>query len=210
MKTSESIKAISKALTGFQRDLEEPTKDAANPFFKNKYVTLDKLLESIRPALIKNGLSFVQSPGGDGETITVTTLLMHESGEWIECDPLALKAAKVDPQGAGSAVTYARRYSLSAVLGVTWDEDDDGAKASNVPLEKRQTAKATPQKGQEEDVSSVLRAIADGAKKHDMPTAQITELIYKRYGKSSSKELTMQQALDLKKHIDQSYAAESA
>ena len=80
-------------------------------------------------------------PGGDGQQITITTILMHESGEWMESEPFTLKATKIDPQGAGSAVTYGRRYSLSAILGVAWDADDDGAAASN-PIKTKQPEQA--------------------------------------------------------------------
>ena len=118
MNKSEQINEIGKALVAFQTDVKDPSRDANNPFFKSKYVTLDNLLQAVRPLLAKHGLSFVQSPSGDGEKISITTLLIHESGQWIEGEPLLLKAAKADPQGAGSAVTYGRRYSLSSVLGV--------------------------------------------------------------------------------------------
>lgn len=130
MNKSEEINEIGKALVAFQMEVKDPSRDANNPFFKSKYVTLDNLLQAVRPLLAKHGLSFVQSPSGDGENISVTTLLMHESGQWIESNPFLLKAAKADPQGAGSAVTYGRRYSLSSVLGVAWDDDDDGNNAS--------------------------------------------------------------------------------
>lgn len=128
MKSSESIKNIALALAAFQGEVKDPSKDGKANY--GKYVQLNGLLETIRPALSKHGLSFLQFPSGDGTLITITTLLMHTSGEWIESDPFCLKAQRVDPQGAGSAVTYGRRYSLSSVLGVAWDEDDDGNKAS--------------------------------------------------------------------------------
>lgn len=128
MRMSESIKNIATSLVAFQGEVKDPSKDGKANY--GKYVQLDALLEVIRPALSKQGLSFLQFPGGDGQVITITTLLMHTSGEWIESDPFGLKAQKVDPQGAGSAVTYGRRYSLSSVLGLAWDEDDDGNKAS--------------------------------------------------------------------------------
>lgn len=136
MQRSESIAKLADALAKFQSEVSDPDKGGVNTFFKNgkgegsKYVELDDLLQAVRPTLSKHGLSFVQSPGGDGQIITITTLLMHSSGEWIEFEPLSLKAVKTDPQGAGSAITYGRRYSLSAILGVAWDADDDGNKAS--------------------------------------------------------------------------------
>ena len=128
MKKSESTIELAKALAKFQSEIKDPSKSGKANY--GKYVTLDELLESIRPVLSQNGLSFLQFPGGDGQLITITTVLLHSSGEWIESEPFTLKPQKVDPQGAGSAVTYGRRYSLSAILGVAWDADDDGTAAS--------------------------------------------------------------------------------
>lgn len=130
MKKSESTIELAKALAKFQSEIKDPSKSGKANY--GKYVTLDELLESIRPVLFQNGLSFLQFPGGDGQLITITTVLLHSSGEWIESEPFTLKSQKVDPQGAGSAVTYGRRYSLSAILGVAWDTDDDGAGSSRV------------------------------------------------------------------------------
>jgi hypothetical protein len=126
MNKSESIKGLATALCAFQGEVKNPPKSADNPFYKSKYTTLDVLIDTAKPLLQKNGLSYLQSSSGDGERISVTTLLMHNSGEWIESDPLVLRADKATAQGAGSAVTYARRYALAAVLGLASDEDDDG------------------------------------------------------------------------------------
>ncbi|HEY3425810.1 MAG TPA: ERF family protein, partial [Negativicutes bacterium] len=80
-------------------------------------------------------------PSGNGQDITISTILLHNSGEWMEFEPLTLKAVKADPQGAGSAITYGRRYALSSILGVAWDEDDDGNKASQGGSKEKQSAK---------------------------------------------------------------------
>lgn len=125
MKHSDELKNIAKALAKFQADIKDPARDKDNPYFESKYVALDGLLDAVRPVLATNGLSFIQSPVSNGQDMGVTTLLMHDSGEWIESDPFVLHAVKNDPQAGGSAITYARRYSLSAVLGVAWDDDDD-------------------------------------------------------------------------------------
>lgn len=129
MNKSESIKNFAAAMANFQGEVKNPPKSADNPFYKSKYTTLDVLIDTAKPLLEKNGLSYIQSCSGDGSNITVTTLLMHSSGEWIESDPLVLKADKATAQGAGSAITYARRYALAAVLGLASDEDDDGNNA---------------------------------------------------------------------------------
>ena len=144
MKKSESTIELAKALAKFQSEIKDPSKSGEANY--GKYVTLDELLESIRPVLSQNGLSFLQFPGGDGQLITITTVLLHSSGEWIESEPFTLKSQKVDPQGAGSAVTYGRRYSLSAILGVAWDTDDDGQASSHaiVSTTERKAEPPTP------------------------------------------------------------------
>lgn len=126
MNKSESIKELAVALSKFQGEIKNPANTANNPFFKSKYAPLNDVLNLVRPILSKNGLSVVQAPSGDGENIIVTTALLHESGEYIEFSPLVLKADKATAQGAGSAITYARRYAISAILGISSEDDDDG------------------------------------------------------------------------------------
>jgi hypothetical protein len=138
MRTSENINEIAKALSKFQADVKNPSNSAVNPQFKSKYAPLDVVINTVKPVLADNGLSFIQSTGSFGEAIIVTTLLMHESGQWIESDPLTLPAYQTkgggvkefNAQGAGSSLTYARRYSLSAILGLSSEDDDDGNHAS--------------------------------------------------------------------------------
>ena len=130
MQHSESIAKIAEALAAFQSEVKDPARDGENPHFRSKYVQIDGLLAAVRPILSKHGLSIVQSTGGNGQDVSVSTMLLHNSGEWIETDALMIKPAKADPQGCMSAITYSRRYSLSAALGVAWDDDDDGNAAS--------------------------------------------------------------------------------
>jgi len=130
MKKSESIANIATALCDFQGEITNPKNTQANPFFKSSYSPLSEVINTTRPILAKHGLSVLQSPSGDGEHIIITTLLMHISGEWIEADPLVLKADKITAQGAGSAISYGRRYSLSAILGISSEMEDDGNHAS--------------------------------------------------------------------------------
>jgi len=132
MKRSESIVEISKALNQFHKIVEQPAKSAANPFFKSSYVPLEDVVEAITTACEEIGLSFTQWALTDDEgKVGVATLLMHESGEWIEYPPVMIRPSKVDPQQLGSAITYLKRYTLSAVFGITSDKDDDGEKAMN-------------------------------------------------------------------------------
>lgn len=146
MKHSDELKNLAKALAKFQADIKDPARDKDNPYFKSKYVALDGLLDAVRPVLAANGLSFIQSPVSNGQDMGVATLLMHDSGEWIESDPFMLHAVKNDPQAGGSAITYARRYSLSAVLGVAWDDDDD-ANTATKGHQSRSNAQNAPAKG---------------------------------------------------------------
>lgn len=127
MNKSDSIKEISKALATFHGKVGAVKKDADNPFFKSKYASLDSIVETIKAPLEESGLTYAQFPSG---TNGLSTILMHpESGEWIE-DTFTVPLAKSDPQGAGSAITYMRRYALGAILGLATETDDDGNGAS--------------------------------------------------------------------------------
>lgn len=130
MNRSESIKNLAAALSLFQGEVQNPKNTANNPYFNSKYAPLDAVINAIKPALSKHGLSYIQAPSTDGDKITITTMILHSSGEWIESEPLTLKAERVTAQGAGSAITYARRYALCAMLGISGEDDDDGNGAS--------------------------------------------------------------------------------
>jgi hypothetical protein len=141
MRQSESINALAAALASAQGEIEAAAKDRMNPHFKSRYATLAAAVEASRPALAKHGLAVIQSPTLSGaNTITLTSRLLHKSGEWLE-DDFMLPVAKFDPQGIGSALTYARRYAYCAMVGVIADEDDDGNAASQRPSNGQ--AKAT-------------------------------------------------------------------
>lgn len=202
MKHSDTLSAISKALAKFQGEVKDPAKDTNNPFFKSKYVPLDGLLNAVRPVLAANGLSFMQFLGGDGQTITVTTLLLHESGEWIESEPFPLKPVKTDPQAYGSACTYGKRYALSAALGIGWEEDDDGNDASQKPPQNAQQAAQSAKKqnttpNANDEKKTVLQRLTADMKQNGMGGDEMKMLLQKRYNKDSSKELTLSEARDL-------------
>ncbi|OZV11697.1 hypothetical protein CIW83_13685 [Tissierella sp. P1] len=126
MNKSDSITELAKVLATFQGEIKNLSNTATNPYYKSKYAPLNDVLNLVRPLLSENGLSVVQAASGGGENIVVTTTLIHESGEWMEFPSLVLKSDKATAQGAGSAITYARRYALSAVLGILSEDDDDG------------------------------------------------------------------------------------
>jgi hypothetical protein len=127
---SQEIKDLAAALVKAQANLKPASKDGTNPHFRSSYATLQSVWDAARLVLSPNGLSIVQSfEAGDGDTVSVTTTLLHTSGQFIG-GTLTLKPTKADPQGLGSAITYARRYALSAILGIVADDDDDGNAAS--------------------------------------------------------------------------------
>lgn len=129
MQKSESIAKVSAAIVAAQSELDNVAKDATNPHFRSGYASLPAILDTIRPVLAKHRLAVVQFPIDDGNGhVGVETTLLHESGEFIS-NQYGARVQKDDPQGAGSAITYARRYALAAVLAIG-QEDDDGQAAS--------------------------------------------------------------------------------
>jgi ERF superfamily len=132
MNTSKSTAQLTKALIAFHKQIAPIKKDAQNPHFRNTYASLAAIIEGINEPLTANGLSYVQFPSGVNG---LTTRLMHESGEWME-DTFTMTPSKNDPQGLGSAITYQRRYSLGAVLGIATEDDDDGNAASTPSTSK--------------------------------------------------------------------------
>lgn len=146
MNKSESIVEISKAMAKFQSEVKQPFKDANNPFFKSKYVPLESVVESITSIAPKHGISFVQwASNDDTGRVGVSTMIMHTSGEYIEFDPVYMNADKNTAQGAGALISYLKRYSLSAVFGITSDQDDDGNHASGNTNKPKQSPKARPE-----------------------------------------------------------------
>ncbi len=143
MNKSDTIGKLSKALTAVQSQIRPALKDSDNPFFKSKYADLNSVWETARELLAKNGLAVIQgNTVGEMGTIIVETVLSHESGEWIQSS-LSLPLAKHDPQGVGSAITYGRRYGLSAIVGIVADVDDDANAASGngQPSQRREPIK---------------------------------------------------------------------
>lgn len=125
------MKELTAALVAAQKEFAPIAKSATNPHFRNKFVPLSELIQTVLPTLNKHGLALSQHPvtGEDGST-GLCTFLLHVSGEEMHTT-MPLLLPKNDPQGQGSAITYARRYALMAILGVVGDEDDDAEKASS-------------------------------------------------------------------------------
>jgi len=126
---SQEIGELATALAKAQRQIKSAPKDAVNPHFRSRYADLPAVFDACREALATNGIAVSQIPiAVDGRQM-LRTFLLHTSGQYLAGDYI-LKPTKDDPQGMGSALTYARRYSLSSMVGVTSDDDDDGNAAS--------------------------------------------------------------------------------
>lgn len=144
METSPEINELATALSKAQSEITNTSKDATNPFYKSKYSTLAEVLTVVRMAFTPHGLAVMQHPSIEDGKVTVTTIITHSSGQWAKSSISA--AAGKNIQESGSAITYCRRYALSAIAGVS-QEDDDGedAKKNGVPpkQEKQEPPKTT-------------------------------------------------------------------
>jgi hypothetical protein len=120
---------IAEALANAQAELTDPAKDSVNPHFKSRYADLASILKCVRPVLARHGIAVTQTTGiTDSGAVILITALMWRGESIIGRYPVA--PVKADPQGYGSAMTYARRYALQAIVGVAADDDDDGNAAS--------------------------------------------------------------------------------
>ena len=159
---SENITELSKALLAVQRNLQPAIKDATNPFCKNRYATLNSVMDSCRNALLENGVLLTQYPVPvEGENLGLVTKLVHVDTGQYQASLAVIPLAKPDPQAMGSAFTYGRRYALSAMLGIISEEDDDGNAASapksyQVSKPKAAGNMPTARKGNRIPLSSLL------------------------------------------------------
>jgi hypothetical protein len=126
------MKQIATALVKAQKAFGPALKTATNPHFKSRYADLSACVEAVINGLNDNGIALVQQLHEAEHGVTVETVFIHESGEMLNCGKLFVPATKQDAQGFGSALTYARRYSLMAACGIA-PEDDDGNAASRKP-----------------------------------------------------------------------------
>lgn len=155
IETSAETGKLDAALAKAQGEIEAASKDKTNPAFKSRYADLTAVWAACRPALAKHGISLTQWPvhAEDGR-LHIVTRLAH-GGEWIKAH-FSLPVTKQDPQGYGSATTYAKRFTLAAALGIVADEDDDGNAASG-RQPPRQEVKQEPAKPVETLADAILR-----------------------------------------------------
>lgn len=190
---SETIGELTKGLAKFHSQLKQPKLNSENPFFHKNYLDLTGLQSAIDEAMKGTGLSYIQLVAGSNGQPTVRTVILHESGEFISSDTLQLRPDKTNPQGQGSAITYAKRYQLGAMFGISGEADDDGEAATNhqaqnrtyqqrqqaAPRQQRQQAASQPRqqapqpspeekqlKGLQQEYANVLdELVAQGAQK---------------------------------------------
>lgn len=168
MEMSDKIDQLAAALAVAQATIGTAVKDSTNPHFRSSYADLLSVWRAANPVLAANDLSVSQlcEPSTDGATVSVTTILMHKSGQWMR-GTLTMRPVKADPQGIGSAITYARRYALAAAVGVC-PEDDDGNAASSQAPPAADKPKPTKKPGPREQLLAAVKAWT-GVADEDMP-----------------------------------------
>lgn len=153
MKQSENLDLIIKALILANMEITNPKNTAENPYFHSKYAPLGDILTQIRPILTKYSLVLIQNVSTDDKFVSIETGIYHSSGQYLISDKLQMSADKNTAQAQGSAITYGRRYQVSAFLNIA-SEDDDDANSAN----KKQPEIPEKQKG---DISGALKAIKE-------------------------------------------------
>jgi hypothetical protein len=138
MNSSQTIVEISKALVKAQSKMGGAVKGASNPFFKSKYSDLNSVIEACKEELNNEGITVLQPVSSDEHGDYVETILLHTSGEYIS-SKMKLVLAKQDMQAYGSAISYARRYSLQSIVFIPSSEDDDGEKSMARPPAQAKT-----------------------------------------------------------------------
>lgn len=141
---AEETATLTQAFINAQIEFRHAKRDTDNPFYKSRYASFAEVWEAVAPSLAKNGLAVLQPITTDVNGIYVETILVHSSGEERSSKCPVLCKDKTNPQAMGSAVTYARRYSLASLLGVVIDDDDGNLASGNVVQQKETPKKASP------------------------------------------------------------------
>lgn len=193
---SPEIGELAAALCAAQAEFTAIPKTDTNPFFKSKYAGLPKVVEVASPIITKHGLAVSQWIGFDERGDTLTTILLHKSGQFME-GTMRLHLAKTDAQGQGSATSYARRYSYMAILGLVADEDDDGNKASRPARANAEAPKS--ERLSDGQRAKVLSALEDAGHPVELALAAV--------GVGSAEELTAAHARQIRLLLDNRQAA---
>lgn len=168
MNKSDSLSKFAPAFLAAQKKVDHATKNAQNPHLKNKYADLAEVIDTVVPVMNEAGIGILQLPGFADGRPTVTTMLLHESGEFV-AGTAETPVPKADPQGVGSGTTYLRRYSLAGFACIA-QEDDDGEGAKKAKAKEERPA-STPQ-----DVRDTAKAAAQDVNPGLMKKALIDEL----------------------------------
>lgn len=191
MEHSESVNQIAAALIAAQGDMESAKRTADNPFFKSKYADLAICIETARPVLKSHGLGVIQSADCDGDLAVVETMLIHTSGEWFKSRTV-LRPSKADPQGMGSAVTYARRYAYMAIIGMA-SEDDDGNAASQPGQNHSQVSRPTARQDSGVQLEAKRKAYFANAAKLGIDGDAAKQAVKEQFGLESFNDATVEQ-----------------
>ena len=165
---SDETKDIAQALSKAQSQIQNASKDSRNPHFNSDFASLAAIINATRDVLAANSLSVVQATVPMGQELMLVTTLAHSSGQWFRSYTPVLSTKK-DAQGMGSGITYARRYALAAIVGIT-QEDDDGNSASQKPSPVEKSAAPAKQPLDPGDFK-----ITFGRKYKDMTVKQVVE-----------------------------------
>ncbi len=201
---SEKVDLLVKALIKAKSDFGEIARKKKNPFFNSKYADLLTIHTATTPALHKNGILVTQTTDLSGIQAVLVTTLLHESGQFISGN-YPLNPEKSGPQGFGSALTYARRYALSAILAVVADDDDDGNAGSKQTAKtggKEQAASPAAGYGKKLISDAQARRLYSSWKKAHRQDSEVQEHLKNRYGFTSTKEITMDLFDEIEKWIN--------
>lgn len=179
MITSETTTSLFKAMIAAAPEISSIGK--SKQAYGYKYATLDSLIDMLRSVLPKHGLWYVQMPTRQNGVSTLTTRVIHDSGEWIEdtieMTDTELQGKANDTQRVGASITYYRRYALSAIFGVSADEDVDG----NLNNIRQQPARQTPQTAKKQDplayIKADIKARQDGGEIHESVLKDYADLL---------------------------------
>jgi hypothetical protein len=167
MKTSDTIDQIATALAAAQAEMKNATLNKVNPHFKSRYADLAGIRDTVIPSLSKHGISVVQMTGVADTGLTVATRLMHSSGQWLES---TYPVSYDKPQAMGSAITYARRYSLSAICCISADDDDDANAANDKAVEAPKYSRNPIVRREYERLERDLHRMGEGGTLEDLIT----------------------------------------
>lgn len=183
MRTSDKTDQLELALARFQGECPVIPKNSKNPHFNSRYADLPTIRQVTLPILLRCGLVLRSHPDLIGEQAVLTTRLSHpESGQWEESS-FPLRPAKSDPQGLAGAITYARRYAESAILGIVTEEDDDGNLASGL------TRKPAKKKPPSEQAAELAKRLKEAKSADELAAAR--KAVAAAKGKLTSEELEM-------------------